>query len=119
MNILIVEDDQWLSQHFKRVLVAADFKVKVANHALEAIQSIDKTKPDVIILDILITGNNALTLLHELQSYGDTGVIPVIICSSIADELSLEELRHYGVRRILDKVKMLPDDLVAAVRSVT
>jgi hypothetical protein len=37
----------------------------------------------------------------------------------MAADLQLEELESYGVRRILDKATMQPDDLVAAVRSVT
>lgn len=118
-SILIVEDDEWLAEQYKRVLTAADFKVTVVHHALAAIQAVDDVNPDVIVLDVLLTGSTAFALLHELQSYGDTGVIPIIFCTSLANELSLENLKHYGVKRIIDKTTMLPDDLKSAIHSVT
>lgn len=117
-SVLIVEDDKWLAEQYARVLSMAGYKIKVASHALEAIRVIDDIHPDAIILDVLLTGSTAFTLLHELQSYGDTGVIPIILCTNLAAELSLEDLAPYGVKRILDKAKMNPSDLEVALRSV-
>lgn len=117
-SVLIVEDDEWLAEQHQRVLNIAGYKTSIALHAIAAIQAIDDVHPDVIILDVLLTGNTAFALLHELQSYGDTGNIPIILCTNLASELSIDNLKPYGVRRILDKTTMAPDDLVAAVRNV-
>lgn len=117
-SILIVEDDGWLAEQYARVLKSAGYKTTTVPHALAAIHAIDEVHPDAIILDVLLTGSTAFTLLHELQSYGDTGAIPIILCTNLADELSIEDLKSYGVKRILDKTKMIPDDLVVALRSV-
>lgn len=117
-SVLIVEDDSWLAEQLSRVLNRAGFKTTVSAHALAAITAIDEIHPDVIVLDILLTGSTAFALLHELQSYGDTGSIPVVICTNLASELSLDNLRPYGVRSILDKTTMLPEDVGLAVRSV-
>ncbi|MNS92368.1 response regulator PleD [compost metagenome] len=117
LPIVLVEDDMWLAEQFTRTL--ADYTVHHAPHALAAIDLIDEVKPAAIILDVLLTGATAFTLLHELQSYTDTAMVPIILCTNMATELQLEELESYGVRRILDKATMRPDDLVAAVRSVT
>ena len=118
LSVLVVEDDRWLAEQYSRVLSKVGYKVKVTSHVLAAVQAIDDVHPDVIILDVLLTGSTAFTLLHELQSYGDTGVIPIILCTNLAGELSLEDLKPYGVRRIIDKTKMVPDDLTIALRSV-
>lgn len=116
--VLIVEDDEWLAQQQAQTIAAAGYRVDVTLHALAAIQAIDTRQPDVIILDVLLAGSTAFALMNELQSYGDTGGIPIILCTNIASELVLDDLAHYGVRRILDKSVMNPDDLVAAIRSV-
>jgi CheY-like chemotaxis protein len=118
ISILVVEDDHWLSEQYARVLLGAGYGVTCVSNALSAIEKIDDINPDVIILDILLTGSTAFALLHELQSYSDTGSIPIVLCTNLASELQLEDLRPYGVKRILDKTKMLPDDLVIAIRSV-
>jgi CheY-like chemotaxis protein len=117
-KILIVEDDEWVSEQYSRVLQKAGYNVKISYNALDAIQSIDDYLPDAIILDMLLTGSTALALLHELQSYGDTGSIPIILCTNLADELQIETLKSYGVKHIIDKTKMKPNDIVLALRRI-
>jgi len=116
--VLIIEDDKWLAEQHSRMLTSAGYKTTIAYHAISAIQSIDDNLPDVIILDVLLTGSTAFALLNELQSYGDTGVIPVILCTSLASDLSIDKLKDYGVCKILDKTTMVPDDIISAVRLV-
>jgi CheY-like chemotaxis protein len=118
IKVLLVEDDPWLAELEVTTLQKAGFSVTHAPHAPSAIVKIDDVHPDVMILDVLLTGSTAFALLHELQSYDDTGELPIILCTNMAENLKLEDVKSYGVRRIVDKTTMQPDDLVAAVRSV-
>lgn len=117
-HVLLVEDDPWLAELEANVLTQAGYDVTHAPHAPSAIAKIDEKQPDIIILDVLLTGSTAFALLHELQSYGDTKMVPIILCTNMAENLVLEDLKTYGVRRIIDKTTMHPDDLLAAVRSL-
>lgn len=117
-KLLLVEDDPWLSELEMDVLTEAGYDVTLAPHAPSAISKIDDVRPDVIVLDVLLTGSTAFALLHELQSYDDTEKIPVILCTNMAESLNDQDLKSYGVRRVVDKTTMKPNDLVAAVRSV-
>jgi len=117
-RVLLVEDDAWLAALEVGVLTHAGFEVTHAPHALSAIERIDELAPDVLIVDVLLTGSTGLALLHELQSYVDTKTVPVIVCTNLAESLSLEDLRPYGVRKVVDKTVMQPEDLTAAVRAV-
>lgn len=119
LRVVVVEDDVWLGQHFERTLKRESYDVEVVPHALDAIEVIDAKIPNVIVLDVLLTATTGFALLHELQSYDDTARIPVILCTNLADSFRLEDVAPYGVRRILDKTTMLPEDLVAAIRSST
>lgn len=116
--VLIVEDDEWLAEQHERTLGAAGIRAQSVPHALAAIDSIDLATPDVLVLDVLLIGPNAFTLLHELQSHADLAGIPVILCTNTADQLASEDVEAYGVARVLDKATMLPDELVAAVKKV-
>ena len=117
-KVLLVEDDPWLAELEVQTLSAAGFEVTHSPHAPSAIVAIDEVQPDVVILDVLLTGTTAFALLHELQSYDDTGKLPIILCTNMAESLNLEDLKAYGVRRIVDKTTMKPDDLIAAVKVV-
>ena len=117
-TILLVEDDPWLAELEVATLQKAGYTVSHAPHAPAAIVAVDEAIPDVLILDVLLTGTTAFALLNELQSYADTAEIPVVLCTNMAESLPDEQLETYGVRRVVDKSRMHPDDLVAAVRSV-
>jgi len=117
-TVLIIEDDSWLAAQQKSLLEKEGYVAHVSPHALAAVEAVDALHPDCIIIDILLPGTTGFALLHELQSYPDTGSIPIIVCSTLAPEVRLEEVSQYGVKRLLDKATMTPVDLVAAVRSV-
>jgi CheY-like chemotaxis protein len=117
MTVYVIEDNPWQAEQLCRTLREAGYSTDSFGNAVDAMAAIDETQPEAIILDMLLAGPTGLTLLHELQSYADTGSIPVILCTSLADNLRFEELAPYGVHRILDKTIMRPDDVVTAVRS--
>jgi CheY-like chemotaxis protein len=117
-KVLLVEDDAWLAELEAGVLVKAGYEVQVAPHAPAAIELVDTFQPEVIVLDVLLAGSTAFALLNELQSYSDTGLVPVVLCTNIADQFDVNRLKEYGIKRVVDKTTMHPDDLIAAVRSV-
>ena len=115
-RVLIVDDDEWISEHFVRTLTRAGYDTYTATNALVALDVVDEVSPDVIILDILLTGPNGFVLLHELRSHDDLKGIPVVLCSNTTEFLTEDMVQRYGVSRILDKTSMTPDDLVAATK---
>jgi len=117
-RILIVEDDAWLSDNYVRFFNKFNFKTHVVNNSNLAIDAIDEFKPNVIILDVLLSGGNALPLLHEINSYTDISSIPIILCSNLAKDLSINDLSVYGVKKIIDKTTMQPSDLIIAVKGL-
>lgn len=119
LDILIVEDEIWLGEQFSRTLDRAGFSTRIVSNGLVAMDLIDQLKPKVLVVDMLLSGGTVMPLLHELQSYNDTGSIPVILCTNLAGDVRLKDLKAYGVRRILDKTTMHPDDITVAVRSVS
>lgn len=114
-SILIVEDDDWFAEQQMRTLSAAGYAVTRAANGIEAIEAIDTRIPDIVILDIFLPGPNGLTLLHELQSYADLAAVPVIVCSTSVSDIPPDSLRAYGVRSVIDKTRMQPDELRVAV----
>lgn len=117
-KVLVVESEPWLGEQFERSLQKHGFIVTVTSNAYSAMDIIDDTQPDVIVMGLLLSGAGGLSLLHELQSYTDTADVPVIVCSGATHTVQLEDLQAYGVRRVLDTGTMRPDDLPAAIKSV-
>lgn len=118
-RILVIEDDILLTKHYERVL-AHEYSVTSVGSGIEAIAILDRENIDAVIADLLLTGTTAVTLLHEMASHADLAQIPVILITSLAGEIKdmTSQLSHYGVRRVLDKATMTPDDLSASLRAV-
>jgi DNA-binding response OmpR family regulator len=119
MRVLLVEDDVWLAELEASIISDAGYEVLIAPHAPAAIDLVDSFHPEVIVLDVLLAGSTAFALLNELQSYSDTGLVPVVLCTNIADQFDVSKLKEYGVMKVVDKTTMHPEDLIAAIKSVS
>ena len=117
-KVLIIEDDRWLADSHCAVLKKAGYDAEASPNPLDAMDVIDARPPDVLVLDVLLGGATAFSLLNELQSHTDTKAIPVVLCTNIAEQLTETPLEAYGVKRIVDKATMHPKDIVAAVKAV-
>ncbi len=108
MLTYIIEDDKVMGELFSRYLKGIS-DTKIFRDAISAINNISEDKPDLILLDILLTGPDGFTFLNEIVSYEDTAKIPVVIVSSL--KLKAEKLEEYNVSRILNKETMMPEDV--------
>ncbi len=115
-RVVIVEDTLVQLRHYARILEREDYEVHSATSPITAIDIIDQVHPDVILLDFMLTGSNAMVLLHELLSHDDLSQIPIVLVTSAADQLSETVMRQYNVTQILDKTSMLPGDILAALK---
>lgn len=87
--------------------------VLVFNDAIEPLSELDQNPPDVILLDVLLSGPDGFSFLNELLSYQDTAKIPVALITAL--DLPNHNLEHYGVFRILNKTTMTPEDIRDAI----
>lgn len=118
-KVLIVEDDKWVAENHAMILQRAGFACEVVHSADDAVGTIDEFTPDVILLDFFLPGANAMQLLHELQSYDDTAMTPIVLCTSFSEaKKEAEALDAYGVRIVLDKSTVTPKQLAKAVTDV-
>jgi len=92
-------------------------EIRVYKNALDAINNLNDALPALIFLDILLPGPDGFTFLNELASYTDTAKIPIVLVTSL--ELGDFDLKLYGVKGILNKEKMKPEDIVYYVKRYT
>ena len=119
-HVLIVEDDNWLAESYSLILTQAGWTAQTVHSAKKALEAIDETIPDVVLLDVLLPGANAFELMHELQSYGDTKELPIVLCTTLSHHhLNHENLQQYGVRAVLDKARLTSQQLLNALEQAS
>ena len=111
----VIEDNEIMSELMARYLRGIT-EVKTFNDVISAISRISEDKPDMIFLDVLLTGPDGFTFLNEIVSYEDTAKIPVVIVSSL--DLKTESLKNYNVIKIIKKEEMIPDDIKDIAREI-
>lgn len=84
-KILIVEDEQDLREILKTALVGVGFSVIIAKGGEEVLPTIQRERPDLVILDIMLPGVDGMTVLKKIRERGLR--VPVIILTNLsADE---------------------------------
>lgn len=81
-KILIVEDEEILLNVLKDRFEAEGWEVAVAKDGEEAVESIKKSLPDLVLLDLLMPKKDGFEVLKELRSNPEFKNLPIIIVLS-------------------------------------
>ena len=82
--ILIIDDDITSSTVLQHVLSREGFRTLVASNGLDGRQIASSEMPDIILLDMIMPGENGLETCQHLQEVSATSGIPVIFISSVS-----------------------------------
>ena len=80
MNILLVENDLYLSELLTEVLIECNFFVKTVSHGLNLLQLVERHHYDLIILNIILPKLNGIDLCRQLRARGYH--MPILFWSS-------------------------------------
>ena len=78
-NILLIEDDAALASMLSDTLRARSYSVWQVGSASDAEAALDKVRPDLILLDLMLPDRNGLIMCARLKARAGA---PVIICSA-------------------------------------
>jgi DNA-binding response OmpR family regulator len=100
-KILIVEDDKDILDAIQIILERENFVVATTTKGEETYRKIKSFDPDLIVLDVLISGNDGRTICKKIKSEKATKHIPVIMMS--AHPSAVKEYKEYGGNDFLAK----------------
>lgn len=88
-RILLIEDEEDIAALIKLQAEISGYKLHVEVDGINGYRAIEREKPDLVILDIMLPGENGLDVCRKMKSQGDLKNIPVIILSAKGDELDV------------------------------
>jgi len=80
-NILVVDDERFNLTLLTETLSQQGYYVRIANDGEEALATIARSKPDLILLDILMPGINGYEVCQKLKADPATKYIPILFIS--------------------------------------
>jgi two-component system OmpR family response regulator len=111
-KILIVDDDQEIRNLLSSTLQQYGFDTFAAANGDEMFDALKEITPDVIILDLMMPGDNGLTLCKNLN-----GKFPVIMLTAMGDETDRIIGLEVGADDYLPK-PFNPRELVARIKAI-
>lgn len=119
-KIFLIEDEKILGEMYQERFSKAGFKVCWAREAEEALNLIKKEKPDLIVLDVLLSGGiprrNGIFFLEQLRKDPKIASIPVIIFSNYDDPETRRQALKLGVKDYLIKTDYTPQRIIERIK---
>lgn len=94
-NVLIVDDSKTELMFMTDLLQKKGMTVRSAEGADEAFKRLSEEKPDLILMDVVMPGQNGFQLTRSINRTPEYSSIPIIICTS----KNLETDRVWGMRQ--------------------
>jgi DNA-binding response OmpR family regulator len=114
-TVLIVEDEKDAVEMYRIALEVEGYQVLVAHTVPAAIKELEKARPDLILLDVVLRGNSGLELCEKIRQDPETADLPVVIISNLDSPEDIAAGLAAGANAYLAK-PLSQDELLEAVR---
>jgi two-component system alkaline phosphatase synthesis response regulator PhoP len=115
-KIAIIEDDSTIQQMYRMKFEADGFDVLVADNGRDGIAIVQKSHPDMILLDLGMPEMSGDEALAEIRSHEWGKTVPVIILTNLGEEEAPKHLRELGIHSYIVKANLTPKDVVTRVK---
>lgn len=88
-RIILIEDEEDIAALIKLQAELSGYKLHVEVDGINGYRAIEREKPDLVILDIMLPGQNGFDVCRKMKSHNELKNIPVIILTAKAEELDV------------------------------
>ena len=115
-KILLVDDSKTELHVLSELLTKRGYKVRTAENGEEALKRLQEDKPDLILMDVVMPGQNGFQLTRAITRDPLFASVPVIICSSKNQETDRVWGMRQGARDYVVK-PVNPEELLSKIKA--
>jgi CheY-like chemotaxis protein len=115
-KILLVEDEEILTNLLQKKLTKEGYEVLVARNGLEGLKLMREIKPDLVLLDIIMPKMGGFEVMEEMNRDLELSSIPVIIISNSGQPVELDKAKELGAKDWLIKTEFDPKEVIEKVK---
>jgi DNA-binding response OmpR family regulator len=117
-KIVIVEDDNALTEMYRLKFVSRGFDIAVAHDGKEGLAVCEGFMPDLILLDLMMPEMTGEEMLQRLRQTDWGASIRVIVLTNISKDEAPANLRLLNVDRYIVKAHYTPSQVIEVVQEV-
>jgi len=115
-KILLVDDSKTELHVLTELLTKRGYEVRTAENGDEALKRLQEARPDLILMDVVMPGQNGFQLTRAITRDPQYADIPVIICSSKNQETDRVWGMRQGAKDYVVK-PVNPDELLSKIKA--
>jgi DNA-binding response OmpR family regulator len=117
-KIVYIEDDLEMTYLIKMILERKGYEIISTNDGMEGFEIIEREKPDLVLLDLMMPNIDGWDIYHQLKSNENTNQIPVIVISAKAQPIDkVLGLQIAKVNNYISK-PFRPQELLESIESI-
>ena len=115
-KILLIEDEEIMIDLLKRKLANEGYEVAVARDGEEGLKQMKESKPDLILLDIIMPKMGGLEVMEIIQKDKTLAEIPVIVISNSGQPVEIDKAQALGAKDWLIKTEFDPQEVIEKIK---
>lgn len=117
-HIVLVEDDELLSEMYQTALINEGFQCSVAHNGATGLDLINHVQPDLVLLDLMLPEMSGDEVLAKMRSVDRTKNTKVIVMTNISETEAPEQLKNLDFERYIIKANTTLLQVVAIVKEM-
>ncbi|MBV8782165.1 MAG: response regulator [Phycisphaerae bacterium] len=112
---LVIDDDADMNSIVGAYVEMSGLDYRSAPNARQGLEEIERSKPDVVLLDVMLPDMDGFEVLRQIREHESTRKLPVIMLTALRDPESMQRGRDAGASDYVSK-PFDPDVLMQALK---
>ena len=112
MKVLIIEDDAIIAHIYRNRLEKEGFQVEVAPDGQTGFYRIHETRPDAILLDLMLPKMDGMQILKKIRAQKQFQEVPVLVFTNRYLPDMVQEATRSGATQVFSKANLTPRQVV-------
>jgi two-component system KDP operon response regulator KdpE len=114
MKVLVVDDEAPIRRSLRATLTSAGYVVVEARSGEEAIEEIQTSNVDMVLLDIRMPGMGGIQACSQIRKFSDVSIIVISVCRDQADKVAAFDagaddymVKPFGIQELLSRIRAI------------
>jgi DNA-binding response OmpR family regulator len=118
IKVLLVDDDEFLSDIYGTKLTRDGFTVVIAHDGIDGYAKAVSGKPDIILLDVMMPKQDGFETLKQIRGNADIADTPVIMLTNLGQKEDVDKAMSAGANEYMIKAHFVPGDAVKKIHEL-